>query len=217
MGTFVTYLRVSTHKQQESGLGLEAQREAVTAFAASRRSEIIAEYVEVESGGKSDRPALLAALAHAKRVKATLLIAKLDRLARSVAIVSSLMEAGVDFVAADMPEANKFVLHIIASVAEYEREQISARTKAALAAAKARGVKLGTYSAILAKRRIEEATSYASSVEFELKDVLASGARTLREIANGLNAQAVPTREGGMWWPSNTARLMSRLGIVSPA
>ena len=123
------------------------------------------------------------------------------------------MEAGVEFTACDMPEANRFVLHIMAAVAEYEREAISARTKAALAAAKARGVKLGTYSAILAARRIEEATSYAEAVEIPVRDIITAGARSVRDVATGLNALGIPAREGGLWAPSSTGKLLKRLGL----
>ena len=213
MQRWVSYLRVSTEKQGASGLGLEAQREAVTAFASSRCGEIIADYVEVESGKRDDRPALARAIAHAKRVGATLLIAKLDRLARSVALISSLMDTGVDFVAADMPDANRFVLHIMSAVAEYEREQISARTKAALAAAKARGVKLGTNGRALADQAIREATEFARPLEVDVRDIIAGGARNVRDVAAGLNARGIPARLGGLWWPSNTAILIKRLRI----
>ena len=142
-GKWVSYLRVSTDKQGKSGLGLEAQRKAVADFLNGGRWQLLTEFVEVESGNRSDRPQLASALAAGKKHKAKLVIAKLDRLARNVNFVSGLMETGVEFVAADMPFANKLTIHILAAVAEHEREAISARTKAALAAAKARGVKLG--------------------------------------------------------------------------
>ena len=140
-GSFVSYLRVSTRRQGESGLGLEAQRQAV--FAYTNGGRLLAEYLEVESGKRNDRPQLLAALAHAQATGATLIIAKPNRLARNVHFISGLMEAGVDFVAADLPSANRLTINVLAAVAEHEREMISARTKAALAAAKARGVRLG--------------------------------------------------------------------------
>jgi len=142
-GKWVSYLRVSTDKQGKSGLGLEAQRKAVADFLNGGRWELLQEFVEVESGKRNDRPQLAEALSICKKHKAKLVIAKLDRLARNVNFVSGLMETGVEFVAADMPFANKLTIHILAAVAEHEREAISARTKAALAAAKARGVKLG--------------------------------------------------------------------------
>ena len=135
---FVTYLRVSTERWGQSGLGLEAQRAAVAAHVLGR-GEVAAEFVEVESGKRADRPELVRALAEAKRAGAVLLIAKLDRLARNVAFIANLLESGVEVTAADMPEANRFVLHVMAAVAEQEGRAISERTKAALAAAKARG------------------------------------------------------------------------------
>lgn len=139
---YITYLRVSTQQQGVSGLGLEAQRASIAAFA--RGAEILAEYVEVESGKRNDRPQLQLALEHARKAKATLLIAKLDRLARNVYFIADLMQNGkVDFIACDMPQANRLTLQIMAVMAEHEARMISERTKAALAAAKARGVKLG--------------------------------------------------------------------------
>jgi DNA invertase Pin-like site-specific DNA recombinase len=217
MQRWVSYLRVSTNKQGIGGLGMEAQREAVTAFATARRGEILGEYLEVESGKKNDRPALAAAIAHAKRTGSALLIAKLDRLARSVSLISSLMEAGVEFQAVDMPDANRFVLHIMAAVAEYEREQISSRTKAALAAARARGVRLGVHGRVLADQAIAEATEFSRPLEADVRAVIAAGASNLREIASGLNGRGIPARQGGLWWPSNTALLMKRLGIALPS
>ena len=142
-GKFIAYHRVSTDRQGSSGLGLEAQQKAVMDYLNGGDWQLLDALTEIESGKRSDRPELAKALAECRRHKATLVIAKLDRLARNVAFISGLMEAKVDFVAADMPEANKLTVHIMAAMAEHEREQISARTKAALAAAKARGAKLG--------------------------------------------------------------------------
>ena len=139
----VAYYRVSTEKQGRSGLGLDAQRSAVARHIAQRGGCLASEFVEVESGRKKDRPQLAAALAAARAHRAVLVIAKLDRLARNVHFVSGLMESGVEFVAADMPTVNRLTVHILAAVAEEEARMISARTKAALAAAKARGVRLG--------------------------------------------------------------------------
>ena len=135
MTDFVAYYRVSTDRQGVSGLGLEAQRRAVADFAAGRGG-ILAEFTEVESGRKNDRPELRAALAACQRERAILVIAKLDRLARNVAFIAGLMESGVEFVAVDMPQANRLTIHILAAVAEHEREMISQRTRAALQAAK---------------------------------------------------------------------------------
>ena len=142
MTDFVAYYRVSTDKQGAGGLGMDAQREAVTRFI-GQRGQIVAEYVEVESGRKASRPKLKAALDECKNRRATLLIAKLDRLARNVHFISGLMESSIEFQAVDMPEANRLTIHVLAAVAEHEREMISQRTKAALAQAKTRGTKLG--------------------------------------------------------------------------
>jgi DNA invertase Pin-like site-specific DNA recombinase len=139
-GKWVSYLRVSTDKQGESGLGIEAQRKAVETYLNGGSWTLAQEFVEVESGKRSNnRPQLAAALAACKKLKAKLVVAKLDRLARNVAFISKLMESGVEFVACDFPHANKLTIHILAAVAEHERELISSRTKAALAAAKERG------------------------------------------------------------------------------
>jgi DNA invertase Pin-like site-specific DNA recombinase len=145
-GLFISYTRVSTAKQGVSGLGLDAQREAVSKFIDGPGRVLAGEYQDIESGTRkgNQRPELAKAIAHAKRIKATLIIAKLDRLARNVAFVSNLMESGVDFIAADQPSANKLTIHILAAVAEAEADAISRRTKEALAAAKARGTRLGT-------------------------------------------------------------------------
>ncbi len=139
MPSFVAYYRVSTDKQASSGLGLEAQREAVARHVAAAGGAIVASFEEVESGKRNDRPQIAAALAVCRARHATLIIAKLDRLARNVAFISGLMEAKVDFVACDNPYATRLTIHILAAVAEHEREMISQRTKVALAAAKARG------------------------------------------------------------------------------
>lgn len=214
MQRWVSYLRVSTSKQGIGGLGIEAQREAVTAFAKARGGEILGEHLEVESGKRADRPALAAAIEQPKRAGAILLIAKLDRLSRSVALISSLMEAKIEFQAVDMPDASKLMIHVMAAFAEHEREQISARTKAALAAAKARGVRLGAHGRILADEAIAEAVAFSQPLENVVREIVAGGARNVREVAAGLNARGVPARLGGPWWPSNTALLMQRLGMV---
>src|SRR5476651_1137651 len=140
----VGYQRVSTKGQGESGLGLEGQETAIKAYAQQTGGKVVAMYTEIESGKRADRPELAKALAHARRAKATLVVAKLDRLARNVAFTSALVRAGVDFLCCDNPHANKLTIHILSAVAEDEAERISARTKAALAAAKARGTLLGS-------------------------------------------------------------------------
>ena len=139
-GKFVAYFRVSTDRQGKSGLGLDAQREAVMSYLNGGSWTLVSEFTEVESGKRSDnRPQLAAAIAACKRQKAKLVIAKLDRLSRNLAFIAALMESGVEFVAADMPHANRLTVHILAAVAEHERQMISERTRAALQAAKKRG------------------------------------------------------------------------------
>ena len=139
----IAYYRVSTKQQGESGLGLEGQVAAVAAYARGQGAEVLKTYREVESGKRADRPELAKALAHARRSRATLVIAKLDRLARNVHFLSGLMESNVDFIACDNPHANRLTIHILAAVAEDEAKRISERTRAALAASKARGGRLG--------------------------------------------------------------------------
>src|SRR5216684_5761135 len=163
IGKFIAYLRVSTDKQGHSGLGIEAQRKAVNDYLDGGHWQLLAEHVEVESGKRADRPQLQAALAHAKATGATVVIAKLDRLARNVAFIANLMESGVEFTAADMPMANRLTVHVLAAVAEHEREAISARTKAALAAAKARGQKLGNPNGARALRGLGNAAGIAAT------------------------------------------------------
>jgi len=143
MLNLIAYYRVSSKRQGRSGLGLEAQQAAVAAYARQHGAKVLASYTEVESGKRSDRPELAKAIAHAKRARATLVVAKLDRLARNVAFTSKLMDSGVDFVCCDNPHATRLTIHILAAVAEDEARRISERTKAALAAAKRRGTKLG--------------------------------------------------------------------------
>jgi DNA invertase Pin-like site-specific DNA recombinase len=218
---YVSYIRVSTARQGQSGLGLEAQQEAVAAFVRQRGGEVLAEYVEVESGRKVDRPQLAAALAHAKRQGAVLLIAKLDRLARNVAFISGLLESGAEVQACDMPEANRFMLHVMAAVAEQEAEAISARTKAALGAAKARGVKLGwaqpqrdpeAHRAAVEKGAASTAAKADSFAE-RLRPVLATFAAggSLRDIARELNARGILTPRGKEWQAASVRNLLARL------
>jgi DNA invertase Pin-like site-specific DNA recombinase len=206
---FVSYLRVSTTRQGESGLGLEAQRAAVASYVAGGR--LLAEYCEIESGKKNDRPHFAAALAHARATGALLIIAKLDRLARNVHFISSLMEAGVDFVAADLPSANRLTIHILAAVAEYEREMIVQRIKAALAAAKARGVKLGSRDggrallaagkgngAALAALQARAAT-WRSAVLPIIEAIRSTGVTSPAAIARELDQRGILTLRGGRW------------------
>jgi DNA invertase Pin-like site-specific DNA recombinase len=219
----VAYERVSTARQGRSGLGLEAQRKAIDDFAASKVVEVLARFTEVESGRKNDRPELDAALNLARLTGATLVIAKLDRLSRNAAFLLTLRDAGVRFVACDMPEANDLTVGIMALVAQQEREAISRRTKEALAAAKARGVKLGNPNGAAALRRAgkggmalrEAVTTNADSFAVELGPVLqglrAEGHTTLRAIAGQLNARGIRTRRGGRLQVSNVKNLLVRL------
>lgn len=213
-GEFVAYYRVSTDRQGKSGLGLEAQRESVRSYLNGGDWTLIDSFFEVESGKKNDRPQLAAALDLCRRRKATLVIAKLDRLARNVAFISRLMESGVDFVAADNPHATKLLIHLLAAFAEHERDQISARTKAALAAAKARGVKLGNPENLQHSRGNEERKAAAAARAADLAPIVAEiragGASSLREIAAALNARAIPTVSGGKWSATQVSRLLSR-------
>jgi DNA invertase Pin-like site-specific DNA recombinase len=164
MPSYVSYLRVSTQRQGRSGLGIEAQRAAVDQFVHEQGGTLIEEHIEVESGSLKKRPVLVQSIAQARKHRATLLIAKLDRLARNVAFVSSLMEGGVEFVAVDAPYANRLMIHILAAFAEHERSLISDRTKAALAAAKKRGVRLGENGARLALLHRTGAERFAQSL-----------------------------------------------------
>lgn len=206
----VTYYRVSTAKQGRSGLGLEAQKAAIAAFCASRDCQPVAEYVEVESGKRDDRPELAKALHQAKVTGATLIIAKLDRLSRNMAFLAKLQDAGTKFIAADMPEANELTVQIMAAMAQAERKAISKRTKEALAAAKARGTKLGNpmgakafgehngngaaVEAIKVKARV-----FANDIAPIIQAIKADGHTSLRAIAGELNARGIITARGGKW------------------
>jgi len=219
-GKFVSYLRVSTQRQGKSGLGLEAQREAVSDFLNGGKWTLVAEVVEVESGKRSDRPKLAQALSLCRLHRATLLVAKLDRLARNVAFISALMESGVKFVAVDLPQANELTVHIMASMAEYEAKAISARTKAALAAAKARGTVLGglrwDITSVGSKgRRAALETRKAKAAKFR-SDVLPiiqekqrQGAGSLHAIADALNADGIETRNHGQWTATQVQRILA--------
>jgi DNA invertase Pin-like site-specific DNA recombinase len=223
---FVSYLRVSTAKQGASGLGLEAQREAITAYLNGGCWQLIGEHVEVESGKKSDRPALAAALQQCKLTGARLIIARLDRLSRNVAFLANLMDSGVEFVAVDNPTATRFTLHILAAVAEHEAAMISARTKAALAAARARGAKLGgrREGARPDHRRGTEAAMKAAD-EFARQVapmVLAMRQEglSLRQIGDALADKGVRTARGGAWSADAVRQVLLRAnpdGTVRPS
>lgn len=219
MTKFVAYYRVSTQRQGQSGLGLEAQRATVQAHC--KGGELIAEFTEVESGAAKYRPNLDAALAMCKREGATLVIAKLDRLARNLHFISSLMVEGVEFVACDMPVANKLTIHILAAVAEDERRRISERTKAAFAIAKAQGRRLGSKNpAIAAARAGEVATDKANALAIRLRPEIErcqkAGFKTFRDIAECLSARGVKTSRGHAEWSASSVRLtMIRAGMIS--
>ena len=213
---FVSYLRVSTDKQGRSGLGLEAQEAAVAAYVRSRDGDIVDRFVEVESGKRNDRPELGNALAACRKQKATLVIAKLDRLARNVSFIANLMESSVDFIAVDMPSATRLTIHILAAVAEHEREMISARTKAALQARKARGDRLGAPdprigSALGVSRLRARAVSDAENLMPVIESIRASGIVTLGGIAAALNARGIRSARGGAWHPATVARVIARV------
>jgi len=217
MRTYVSYLRVSTDRQGRSGLGLEAQREAIAGFL--HQGRLLKEYVEVESGRRIDRPELAKALDHCRDTGATLIIAKLDRLARSVAFISQLMESDVDFVAADFPTANRLTIHVLAAVAEHEREMISQRTKAALAAARARGVRLGrdNLTADGARRgwqqsaevRRRRADAFAQKRARVIASYLHDGL-SLRAVARQLNSDGLLTARGGRWTATTVRNVLVR-------
>ena len=206
--------RCSTKRQGESGLGLEAQETAIQTYVDQHSAEVIGQFVEVESGTKSNRPELAKAIALAKKEKAVLVVAKLDRLARNVHFISGLMESKVEFVALDFPSANKLTLHLIAAMAEYEATLISQRTKAALAAAKKRGVVLGANGSVLAKANIKAADQWAESIADTLvKAITACRKKTLQNLANKLNSWGVKTRTGRDFAPTTVMRLMKRLKV----
>ena len=213
---FVAYYRVSTDRQGMSGLGLDAQRAAVAKHIG--QAELVAEFTEVESGRKNDREQLAHALSLAKRTKAILVIAKLDRLARNVHFISGLLESGVPFVCADMPEADRTFLQMMAVFAEWEARKISERTKAALAQVKAQGRKLGCptpelgSAAGIAKLQAK-ADRYAERVGPVVREIIAkTGAKTMRDIAEVLQARGIETPRGGcVWHASQVSNLLKRI------
>lgn len=233
-GRFISYLRVSTDRQGRSGLGLEAQRADVARYLNGGDWKLIAELVEVESGTKSTRPKLQEALALCQAYRATLVVAKMDRLARDAHFLIGLQKAGIDFIAVDMPDANRMTVGILAVVAEGESKMISARTKAALAAAKARGTKLGglrgrlptddaygpflpvvgTAQTAAAARagRTRKALARARALAPIFARIDPDGTASLQSVARQLNDEAVPTPSGkGLWTAVAVSRLRQRL------
>ena len=224
-GSIVTYLRVSTARQGKSGLGLEAQQKSVADYLSTGQWNLLEEFVEIESGKNSQRPKLLEAIELCKASGAKLLVAKLDRLARDAAFLMNLKDAGIDFVCADMPEANRLTIGIMALVAEQEREAISKRTKEALAAAKARGVQLGAYrdgvyvggkgNADTARNASEARTARFDANAVDklplLKRYDPDGSMSLRAIADIFNRYGVKTVSGKGQWSANSVRRLKAI------
>jgi DNA invertase Pin-like site-specific DNA recombinase len=229
-GKFISYLRVSTDKQGRSGLGIEAQREAVARYLNGGQWTLSAEYVETESGRRTDRPKLAAALSHAKAISAKLVFAKLDRLTRNVDLLRSLVASGVDLVFCDLPTVpprrpmGRFLLTQMAAVAELEAGLIGERTKNALAAAKARGVKLGNPNGARALKGKQvgnadavatikaKAAQRAGDLRAIVDDIKSSGISSVRSIADELHARGIQAPRGDTWHPTAVARLLNRLG-----
>jgi DNA invertase Pin-like site-specific DNA recombinase len=203
-GKFIAYFRISTDKQGKSGLELEAQRKAVLDYLNGGRWELVQEFVEVKSGKHNERPRLKAALAACKKHRARLIIAKLDRLSRNLALIATLRESGVEFTAVDNPHANELTIHFLAAVAQHKREMISERTKAALQAAKARGKQLGNPRLAEAAKRGTAAVKvnarqFAANVLPIIEEIERSGVTSHKAIAEKLNERNVRTARGGKW------------------
>ena len=216
IGRFVAYYRVSTDQQGRSGLGLEAQQKAVLEYLNGGRWELVAEFTEVESGKRASRPQLDAALRLCKKSRATLVIAKLDRLARNVRFIAELMEKRVPFCAVEFPNADPFMLHVHAAMSEHERRLISARTKAGLERAKARGVKLGRHGAVLARQNAAKAKETARRLNPVVNELREGGATSVRAIADGLTRRGVLAPRGGAWSPQTVSRLLHRIDRTAP-
>jgi len=221
MRPVVSYIRVSTGKQGKSGLGIEAQREAITRFVAAEGCEVVGEYVEVETGKGADaldrRPKLAAALAQARKGKLAVVVAKLCRLSRDVAFISGMMAHRVPFIVAELgADADPFMLHIYAALAEKERALIAERTRAALAQKKAQGAKLGNRTNLPAAQakgvavNRAAADAFAANVLPVVRQIQATGATTSRAIAEALNARGIRTARGGGWHSSTVRNLLGR-------
>ncbi|HVM77629.1 MAG TPA: recombinase family protein [Stellaceae bacterium] len=223
---FISYVRVSTDKQGRSGLGLEAQRQAVNDFIASRSGRLIGEFVEVESGKRDDRPKLKDALHRAKVTGATLVIAKLDRLSRNLRFIADLQEGGVRFVCADMPDANELTIHLFAAIAQHERKIISERTRNAMRVAKAKGRVFGNPNGARALRGLgnkaavaaikANADEHARDILPVVEDIQAGGVTTLKGIAEELNARGIMTARDGRWYAATVRNLLSRSHCLTP-
>ena len=210
----VTYYRVSTERQGQSGLGLDAQKASVGAFVSANNLSLVHEFIEIESGKKNTRPVLQQALKVCKSIGATLLIARLDRLGRNVAFISRLIESGVDFKAVDNPYAGKLIVHIMAAFAEHEHDAISERTTLALRAAKLRGVQLGTYGRnVLSKINRIKADQFAIAMQPVFQSLRSQGITTVRAVTDELNRLKVPTfrKHEHRWHVSTVYQTMQRL------
>lgn len=215
---YVAYYRVSTIRQGRSGVGLEAQRQAVIDRLCGG-GELISEHTEIESGRRTDRPRLAEALAACRLHRATLIIAKLDRLARNVAFVSNIMDSGTEFEAVEFPQANRLTIHILAALAENEAQAISQRTRAALAAAKARGIRLGGFRGRagtcndLAKARAvrsAKADGRVSDLVPVIQAIQSQGATSASSIAAALNERGITASRGGTWCTAQVRRVLAR-------
>jgi DNA invertase Pin-like site-specific DNA recombinase len=214
-GKFVAYFRVSTTKQGINGLGMDAQRDAVMNFLNGGKWKLVAEFAEVESGKRKDRPELVKAIALCRKEQATLVIAKLDRLARNAAFLLNLRDSGVDFIAVDMPHADKFTVGIMALVAEKERDVISQRTRDGLAAAKRRGTKLGNPRPAKAVKRAvaanqQRADTYAASLATVIQEIQNAHVTSLRGIAKCLNARGFKTPNGKAFAAQSVKNILDR-------
>lgn len=224
-----SYIRVSTQRQGQSGLGIEAQREAIRVYALSQKAEIVSEHIEIESGRNDARPELAKAIRQARVTGSRLVIARLDRLTRSTSFLFNLQDAGVDFVCCDNPHATPLTIGVLALVAQAEAEAISARIVAALAAAKARGTKLGNPNGAAPLRRAGKGnTDAVRTIKFRadarahdladiLEDVTSAGHTTLKDQASELNRRGIKTARGGRWHASSVSNLRNRLASLMPA
>ena len=219
---YIAYFRVSTRHQGHDGNGMNAQRDAVTRFVASQKGQLLHEFSEVESGGLNDRPQLNAALDECRRSKATLVVAKLDRLSRNAQFLLSLQNSQVNFVCCDCPNVDRFTVGILALVAQRERELISERTKAALTAAKSRGTRLGGCSnpqhrcRMMAHANVQAAHSFHRLVLPVIREIQSTGATTLQSIADCLTRRGITTRTGRTtWYPTQVRNLLRSTEPVS--
>lgn len=215
MEKYVSYLRVSTDRQGVSGLGIDAQRASIKRHIDLFQGELLAELVEVESGKRNDRPVLEEAINLCRRSRATLLVAKLDRLSRTVAFMSRLVESGIDFVAVDNPHANKLMIHVLSAFAEHERDMISARTSAALQAAKGRGVKLGNPKIEVAQKAAvkgvrSRADNFCLNIGPVIAQIRSTGLSTYQEIADALTARGISTARNGQWHAASVRNVEQR-------